>query len=77
VYGKTGTVERPPFGDQSWYAAYVDAQNRPMVVITTVEQGGFGAETAAPAACEIIKKWYDLGDEPCLASGPEEPAIAE
>ena len=77
VYGKTGTVERPPLPDQSWYAAYVNAQNRPIVVITTVEQGGFGAETAAPAACQIIKTWYDLGDEPCLASGSEDPAIPE
>ncbi|MDP9386159.1 MAG: penicillin-binding transpeptidase domain-containing protein, partial [Actinomycetota bacterium] len=59
VYGKTGTVERPPQPDQSWYAAYVNERNRPIVVITTVEKGGFGAETAAPAACRILAKWYD------------------
>jgi penicillin-binding protein 2 len=29
------------------------------VVVTTVEKGGFGAETAAPAACRILAKWYD------------------
>ena len=58
VYGKTGTVERPPQPDQSWYAAYVNEKNRPIVVITTVEKGGFGAETAAPAACRILAKWY-------------------
>ena len=28
-----------------------DQQNRPIVVVTTIEKGGFGAETAAPAAC--------------------------
>jgi penicillin-binding protein 2 len=59
VYGKTGTVERPPQPDQSWYAAYVNEKNRPIVVVTTVEKGGFGAETAAPAACRILAKWYD------------------
>ena len=58
VYGKTGTVERPPQPDQSWYAAYVNEKNRPIVVVTTVEKGGFGAETAAPAACRILRKWY-------------------
>jgi penicillin-binding protein 2 len=77
VHGKTGTVERFGQEDQSWYAAYVNAQNRPIVVVTTIERGGFGADAAAPAACQIIKTWYDLGDEPCTASGPEDPAIPE
>jgi penicillin-binding protein 2 len=65
VHGKTGTVERPGQEDQSWYAAYVDAQNRPIVVVTTIERGGFGADAAAPAACQILKTWYDLGSKPC------------
>ncbi len=59
VYGKTGTAERPPNPDQSWYMAYVNEKNRPIVVVTTIEKGGFGAETAAPAACRILAKWYD------------------
>jgi penicillin-binding protein 2 len=67
VYGKTGTAERPPNPDQSWYAAYVNEKNRPIVVVTTIEKGGFGAETAAPAACRILAKWYDY-KAPC-ASG--------
>ncbi|HEX8103402.1 MAG TPA: penicillin-binding transpeptidase domain-containing protein [Solirubrobacteraceae bacterium] len=67
VYGKTGTAQRPPNPDQSWYAAYVNEKNRPIVVVTTIERGGFGAETAAPAACRILSKWYDY-NAPC-ASG--------
>ena len=63
VYGKTGTVERIGQPDQSWYAAYVPHPSRPIVVIVTVEKGGFGAETAAPAARLILSNWFDLGKD--------------
>ena len=48
VYGKTGTAERGARRDQSWYVAYVPTR-RPIVVAATVEEGGFGAEVAAPS----------------------------
>ena len=63
IYGKTGTAERFPNPDQSWYACYVDHPTRPIVVVTTVERGGFGAETAAPAARLILSEWFHLGDK--------------
>jgi penicillin-binding protein 2 len=63
VYGKTGTVERPGQPDQAWYAAYVPHPSRPIVVVVTVEKGGFGAETAAPAARLILSNWFDLGND--------------
>ncbi|MEY2441104.1 MAG: penicillin-binding protein 2, partial [bacterium] len=59
VYGKTGTAERAPKADQSWYVAYVPDPKRPIVVAVTVEEGGFGAATAAPIACRILAKFYD------------------
>jgi penicillin-binding protein 2 len=62
VYGKTGTAERPGQADQSWYAAYVPDQSRPIVVVVTIEKGGFGAESAAPTARLILSKWFHLGD---------------
>ena len=49
--------------DQSWYACYVKDTARPIVVVVTVEKGGFGAETAAPAARLILSQWYRLGDK--------------
>jgi penicillin-binding protein 2 len=67
IYGKTGTAERAPNPDQSWYAVYVEHPTRPIVVVTTVERGGFGAETAAPAACDILKRWFHLRDFTCQA----------
>jgi penicillin-binding protein 2 len=62
VYGKTGTAERAPNPDQSWYAAYVDDPVKPIVVVVTVEKGGFGAEVAAPAARLILSKWFGVRD---------------
>jgi penicillin-binding protein 2 len=63
VYGKTGTAERGVQPDQSWYACYVPHPTRPIVVVTTVEKGGFGAETAAPAARLILSEWFHLHDK--------------
>jgi penicillin-binding protein 2 len=67
VYGKTGTAERQPNADQSWYVAYVPSESKPIVVATTIEEGGFGAETAAPAACRILTTWFDQSPDRCAA----------
>lgn len=58
VFGKTGTAERVGKGDQSWYAAYVPDDEKPIVVVATVEQGGFGADTAAPIVRQMLSKWF-------------------
>jgi penicillin-binding protein 2 len=59
VAGKTGTAERPPYGDQSWYVVLAPYPDPRVVVAVTFEQGGFGAETAAPAAAEILSAYFD------------------
>jgi penicillin-binding protein 2 len=59
VAGKTGTVERPGHGDQSWYAVVAPYLNPRIVTIVTVEEGGFGAESAAPAALRILEAYFD------------------
>ena len=60
VYGKTGTAQRNGQADQSWYACFVPdtATNKPILVVVTVEQGGFGAAAAAPAARQILSQWF-------------------
>ncbi len=58
VYGKTGTAEHVGHEDQSWYMCYVADPQRPIVIAVTVEQGGFGAETAAPIARLIASRWF-------------------
>jgi penicillin-binding protein 2 len=62
VYGKTGTAERAPNPDQAWYVCFVNDPKRPIVVVVTVEKGGFGAETAAPAARLILSHWFGVKD---------------
>jgi penicillin-binding protein 2 len=69
VAGKTGTAERPPFQDTSWFAGIVPAERPRYVVVATVEQGGFGAETAAPIVRNIMSRIYRT---PCAG-----PALGE
>jgi penicillin-binding protein 2 len=57
VAGKTGTGETPASSDQSWYAAWMPADNPKIVVTATVERGGYGAEAAAPAVRDILEAY--------------------
>jgi penicillin-binding protein 2 len=67
VYGKTGTAEHAGKEDQSWYMAYIADPKRPIVLAVTVEEGGFGAETAAPIARLLAAQWF--GKEKKFVSG--------
>jgi penicillin-binding protein 2 len=66
LYGKTGTAQRgfnsdgSERNDQSWYAAFVKnpTSGTPIVIVATMEDGGFGAQAAAPAVCEMLRHWY-------------------
>ena len=60
VYGKTGTAQHEGQEDQSWYMCYVGDPQRPIVIAVTVEQGGFGAETAAPIARLMASQWFGV-----------------
>jgi penicillin-binding protein 2 len=60
VYGEAGSAQYSGQQNYAWYAAYVPASatNTPIVVIVTVEQGGFGAPAAAPVARQILSQWF-------------------
>ena len=60
IDGKTGTAERPGQADQSWYVCYAPDPVRPIVIAVTIEQGGFGAEAAAPAARLMMSQWFGV-----------------
>ena len=65
IFGKTGTAETPQ-GDQSWYVAYSyrgTPGRDPIVVVATVERGGFGAERAAPIARLILSQYFGVKAE--------------
>jgi penicillin-binding protein 2 len=59
VAGKTGTAERPGHADQSWFAVLAPYPDPRIVTVVTVEEGGFGAESAAPAALQILEAYFN------------------
>ena len=72
VAGKTGTAERPPYGDQSWYVVLAPYPDPEIVVAVTAEEGGFGADTAAPIAAQILSEYFG-GIEAEAVSGASAP----
>lgn len=58
VAGKTGTAERPGHADQSWYCILAPYPNPKIVTCVTIEEGGFGAQAAAPAAHTILEAYF-------------------
>jgi len=58
VAGKTGTAERRGHVDQSWYAILAPYPNPRIVTVVTIEEGGFGAQAAAPAAHTILETYF-------------------
>ncbi len=59
VAGKTGTAERGPgHPNQSWYVVLAPYPNPRIVTAVTIEEGGFGAESAAPAAKQILEAYF-------------------
>jgi penicillin-binding protein 2 len=58
VAGKTGTAQRPPYADQSWYAVLAPYPDPKIVTVVTMEEGGFGVEAAAPAAKTILEAYF-------------------
>ena len=79
--GKTGTAQvfslksgqkyvsgqlRERLRDHSWYVAFAPAEEPKIVVAVMVENGGFGAQSAAPIARQVFD-YYLVGQPP---SGP-------
>jgi len=58
VAGKTGTAERPGHADQSWYCVLAPYPDPKIVTCVTIEEGGFGAQAAAPAAHTILEAYF-------------------
>ena len=73
--GKTGTAQVQALGskqnlkteaqtylsrDHAWFAAYAPADDPEVVVVVLNEHGGWGAESAAPAASKIVEAYFQL-----------------
>jgi penicillin-binding protein 2 len=71
--GKTGTAERYPHADQSWYIALAPYPNPQIVVAATIEQGGFGVEAAAPVTKHILEAYFNVHEREARAAGGKVP----
>jgi penicillin-binding protein 2 len=69
IAGKTGTAETTSGIDQSWYIALAPYPNPRYVVAATIEGGGFGAETAAPAVRQVLGELFDVDDSGAIPAG--------
>ncbi len=64
IAGKTGTAQKDPQNDQldqSWWCGYGPAESTTppeLVVCALIENGGFGADAAAPAALQVFKEYF-------------------
>lgn len=54
VAGKTGTAENPHGQDHGWFIAYAPADKPKYVVVCIVEQGSYGAVSAAPIVKNVL-----------------------
>jgi penicillin-binding protein 2 len=59
IAGKTGTAERGiEHANQSWFISLAPYPNPDIVTVVTIEEGGFGAESAAPANKQILEAYF-------------------
>jgi penicillin-binding protein 2 len=58
IAGKTGTAERYGQENQAWFISLAPYPNPNVVTVVTIEQGGFGAESAAPANRQILEAYF-------------------
>src|SRR5262245_35807165 len=64
VAGKTGTAQVKDKGPTSLFASYFPAENPQYVVVAVVEQGGHGAETAAPIVRQVVEAMNGIKPTP-------------
>jgi penicillin-binding protein 2 len=81
IVGKTGTAQKavnlPRYGyvgeqDQSWwcgYGPYNSSEPPQLVVCALIENGGFGADAAAPAALKVFEQFFGTNKGPTGATG--------
>jgi penicillin-binding protein 2 len=81
IVGKTGTAQKivnlPRYGyvgeqDQSWwcgYGPYNSSEPPQLVVCALIENGGFGADAAAPAALKVFEQYFGTNKGPSGATG--------
>jgi penicillin-binding protein 2 len=68
--GKTGTAQVTGKGPTSLFASYFSAKGHEYAAVAVVEQGGHGAQTAAPIVRQVIEAMNGLPITPITKSAP-------
>ncbi|MEP6623779.1 MAG: penicillin-binding protein 2 [Acidimicrobiia bacterium] len=68
--GKTGTAQAAPKQNTSWFVGMTPADNPKYIVLAMVEEGGYGAQTAAPIARAVIEQLNQLPVGPVVNIAP-------
>ena len=68
--GKTGTAQAAPKQNTSWFVGLTPADGAKYVVLAMVEEGGYGAQTAAPIARAVIEQLNNLPVGPVVNVAP-------
>lgn len=76
IAGKTGTAENSHGSDHGWFIAYGPYEDPRIVVVVIVEQGGFGASSAAPIARKIMESAFNINQAPTEAIKKNKPHMA-
>ncbi len=76
IAGKTGTAENSHGSDHGWFIAYGPYEDPRIVVVVIVEQGGFGAGSAAPIARKIMETAFNINQAPIEAVKLNKPQTA-
>ena len=70
VAGKTGTAQVAGKQNTSWFVGMTPAAAPEYVVLAVVEEGGYGAETAAPIVRAVIEQLNGLPVGPVTVVTP-------
>jgi len=76
IAGKTGTAENSHGSDHGWFIAYGPYEDPRIVVVVIVEQGGFGAGSAAPIVRKIMEAAFNINQSPVEAVKIYKPQTA-
>lgn len=60
VSGKTGTAQMKPRQPFSWFAAFAPVEDPQIVVVALVEEGGTGAQIAAPIVRRVLESHFGI-----------------
>jgi penicillin-binding protein 2 len=58
VVGKQANLKGQAYKDNSWFVGFAPSRNPEIVVAAFIENGGWGAEAAAPVAHAVLETYY-------------------